>query len=51
MDYASELAEIITLIYNKRKLYFFSGNLRKEPYRSIENQKVAFNEIECIKPP
>jgi uroporphyrinogen-III synthase len=29
MDYASELAEIITLIYNK-KSYTFSGNLRKE---------------------
>jgi hypothetical protein len=36
MDYA-ELAEIITLIYNKES-YFFSGNLRKET-RSIENQK------------
>jgi uroporphyrinogen-III synthase len=29
MDYASELAEIITLIYNKES-YTFSGNLRKE---------------------
>jgi hypothetical protein len=37
MDYASELAEIITLIYNKES-YTFSGNLRKD-HRSIENQK------------
>jgi uroporphyrinogen-III synthase len=28
LDYASELAEIITLIYNKE--FTFSGNLRKE---------------------
>jgi uroporphyrinogen-III synthase len=28
--HASELAEIITLIYNKESLYFFKGNLRKE---------------------
>jgi uroporphyrinogen-III synthase len=30
LDYASELAEIITLIYNKESYTFFSGNLRKE---------------------
>ena len=28
--YASELAEIITLIYNKKSYTFLSGNLRKE---------------------
>jgi uroporphyrinogen-III synthase len=44
MDYASELAEIITLIYNKNIL-FFSGNLRK-PYQALKTEGIAFNEIE-----
>ena len=34
MDYASELSEIITLIYNKESFTFLSGNLRKETLTS-----------------
>jgi uroporphyrinogen-III synthase len=46
MDYASELAEIITLIYNKES-YFFSGNLRKETLpEALKTEGIAFNEIE-----
>ena len=47
MDYASELAEIITLIYNKESYTFLSGNLRKETLpQALKNAGVAFNEIE-----
>ncbi len=47
MDYASELAEIITLIYNKESFTFFSGNLRKETLpKALKNAKIKFNEIE-----
>ncbi len=47
MDYASELAEIITLIYNKESFTFFSGNLRKETLpQALKNAKIKFNEIE-----
>jgi uroporphyrinogen-III synthase len=47
MDYASELAEIITLIYNKETFTFFSGNLRKETLpKALKNAKIQFNEIE-----
>jgi uroporphyrinogen-III synthase len=47
MDYASELAEIITLIYNKEKFTFFSGNLRKETLpKALKEAKIIFNEIE-----
>ena len=47
MDYASELAEIITLIYNKESFTFFSGNLRKETLpQALKNEGVKFNEIE-----
>ncbi len=47
MDYASELAEIITLIYNKESFTFFSGNLRKETLpKALKAAKIDFNEIE-----
>ena len=47
MDYASELAEIITLIYNKESFTFFSGNLRKETLpKALKKAKIKFNEIE-----
>ena len=47
MDYASELAEIITLIYNKESFTFFSGNLRKETLpQALKNAGIQFNEIE-----
>ncbi len=47
MDYASELAEIITLIYNKESFTFFSGNLRKETLpKAFKNAGIQFNEIE-----
>ena len=50
MDYASELAEIITLIYNKENFTFFSGNLRKETLpQALKNAKIKFNEIEVYK--
>jgi uroporphyrinogen-III synthase len=44
MDYASELAEIITLIYNKES-YTFLEKLRKEP-EALKTEGIAFNEIE-----
>jgi uroporphyrinogen-III synthase len=47
MDYASELAEIITLIYNKESYTFFSGNLRMETLpNALKSEGIAFNEIE-----
>lgn len=47
MDYASELAEIITLIYNKESYTFFSGNLRMETLpNAIKSEGIIFNEIE-----
>lgn len=47
MDYASELSEIITLIYNKESFTFFSGNLRKETLpQALKSAKIKFNEIE-----
>ena len=47
MDYAAELAEIITLIYNKETFTFFSGNLRKETLpKALKQAKIKFNEIE-----
>ena len=44
--YASDLAEIISLIYNKESFTFFSGNLRRDilPDTLKENQ-ITFNEI------
>ena len=47
MDYASELAEIITLIYNKESYTFFSGNLRMETLpNALKREGITFNEIE-----
>lgn len=50
MDYASELAEIITLIYSDESFTFFSGNLRKDTLpKALKNSKIKFNEIEAYK--
>jgi uroporphyrinogen-III synthase len=47
MDYASELAEIITLIYSQNSYTFFSGNLRKETLpQALKDAGIMFNEIE-----
>jgi uroporphyrinogen-III synthase len=47
VDYASDLAEIITLIYSKESFTFFSGNLRKETLpKALKAAKVNFNEIQ-----
>ncbi|NDP27539.1 MAG: uroporphyrinogen-III synthase [Flavobacterium sp.] len=47
LDYASDLAEIITLIYSKESFTFFSGNLRKETLpKALKEAKVNFNEIQ-----
>lgn len=47
MDYASELAEIITLIYNKESYTFLSGNLRRETLpEALKKEGIKFNEIE-----
>ena len=47
VDYASDLAEIITLIYSKDSFTFFSGNLRKETLpQALKVAKVNFNEIQ-----
>jgi uroporphyrinogen-III synthase len=47
MDYASELAEIITLIYKKESFTFFRGNLRKETLpKALKEARINFNEIE-----
>lgn len=45
--YASDLAEIISLIYDKESFTFFSGNLRREvlPQTLLQNG-IIFNEIE-----
>jgi uroporphyrinogen-III synthase len=45
--YASDLAEIITLIYANESYTFFSGNLRKETLpKALKQAKVKFNEIQ-----
>lgn len=47
LDYASDLAEIITLIYSNESFTFFSGNLRKETLpKALKTAKVNFNEIQ-----
>lgn len=47
VDYASDLAEIITLIYSSESFTFFSGNLRKETLpKALQAAKVNFNEIQ-----
>ena len=46
-DYASDLAEIISLIYNKEKHTFFSGNLRRDVLpNTLKENGITFNEIE-----
>jgi len=46
-DYASDLAEIISLIYANGSYTFFSGNLRKETLPLVlKNAGIEFNEIE-----
>ena len=47
LDYASDLAEIITLIYAAESYTFFSGNLRKETLpKALKEAKIKFNEIQ-----
>ena len=46
-DYASDLAEIIGLIYANGSYTFFSGNLRKETLPlALKDAEIEFNEIE-----
>ncbi|WP_342032616.1 uroporphyrinogen-III synthase [Flavobacterium keumense] len=46
-DYASDLAEIISLIYANGSYTFFSGNLRKETLPlALKADGIEFNEIE-----
>lgn len=45
--YAADLAEIISLIYNKESYTFFSGNLRREVLpNTLKENGIQFNEIE-----
>lgn len=45
--YASDLAEIISLIYNKESYTFFSGNLRRDVLpNTLKENGILFNEIE-----
>ena len=45
--YASDLAEIITLIYSNESYTFFSGNLRKETLpKALSVANVKYNEIQ-----
>ena len=47
VDYASDLAEIITLIYSNESFTFFSGNLRKETLpKALKEANVKYNEIQ-----
>ena len=47
VDYAADLAEIITLIYANESYTFFSGNLRKEALpKALKEAKIKFNEIQ-----
>lgn len=47
VDYASDLAEIITLIYSNESYTFFSGNLRKETLpKALKETNIQFNEIQ-----
>lgn len=49
-DYASDLAEIISLIYAREKFIFFSGNLRMETLPKMLNQaNVVFKEVPVYK--
>lgn len=45
--YASDLAEIISLIYSKESYTFFSGNLRRDVLpNTLKENGITFNEIE-----
>ncbi|MGG7033837.1 MAG: uroporphyrinogen-III synthase [Flavobacterium sp.] len=45
--YASDLAEIISLIYPKEKYTFFSGNMRRDVLpNTLKENNIVFNEIE-----
>lgn len=45
--YASDLAEIITLIYNKESFTFFSGNLRRDTLpNALKEAGIKLNEIQ-----
>ena len=45
--YASDLAEIITLIYRSETFTFFSGNLRRDTLpQALKDAEVKFNEIQ-----
>ncbi len=45
--YASDLAQIITLIYNKENYTFFSGNIRRDTLpTALTKNNITFNEIE-----
>ncbi len=45
--YASDLAEIISLIYSKERFTFFSGNLRRDVVPdTLKENGIIFNEIE-----
>ncbi|MGL2962713.1 uroporphyrinogen-III synthase [Flavobacterium sp. RSB2_4_14] len=45
--YAADLAEIISLIYNKESYTFFSGNLRRDVLpNTLKENGITFNEIE-----
>ena len=47
VDYASDLAEIITLIYANESYTFFSGNMRKETLpKALKEATIKFNEIQ-----
>ena len=47
VDYASDLAEIITLIYSNESYTFFSGNLRKETLpKALKEANIQLNEIQ-----
>ena len=46
-DYASDLAEIISLIYSKESFTFFSGNLRRDVLpNTLKKNQITFNEIQ-----
>jgi uroporphyrinogen-III synthase len=47
VDYAEDLAEIITLIYKEDSFTFFSGNLRKDLLpKTLKKARIDFSEIE-----
>jgi len=48
--YASDLAEIITLIYGNESYTFFSGNMRRDTLpEALKENGIKFNEIEVYK--